>query len=59
VYDRLDANYFLTLCEIATLVWVATHPMGLIAYFTSRRCKEHCADESRDTTGMAQTRIYH
>jgi len=23
--------------------------MGLIAYFTSRRCKAHCADESRGT----------
>jgi len=27
-FDRLGTTYFLTLCEIATLVWVATHTMG-------------------------------
>ena len=43
---RLGATYFLTLCEIATLVWAATHTMDLIAYFTSR-CKVRCVDESR------------
>jgi len=27
-FDRVGATYFLTLCEIATLVWVATHTIG-------------------------------
>jgi len=45
----IGATYFLTLSEIATRVWVATHALGLIAYFISRRCKVHCADESRGT----------
>ena len=31
VYDRLDATYFLTLSEIATLVLVTTYAIGLIA----------------------------
>ena len=39
---------FSDLSEIATLVWVATHTLGSIAYFTSR-CKAHCADESCGT----------
>ena len=47
-YCFSSATYFLTLCEIATLVWVVTHTMGLIAYFTSR-CKVRCADQSRGT----------
>ena len=46
--NNLSATYFLTLCEIATLVWVAAHTMGLIAYFTSR-CKVRCTDQSRGT----------
>jgi len=47
--DRLGATYFLTLCEIATLVWVATHTVGLFAYFTSSRFKVRCADQRCST----------
>jgi len=43
----------MTLCEIATL-GIATHTMGLIAYFTSMRCKVRCADESRGTRWNGQ-----
>jgi len=39
---------------MATLVWVTTHTMGLITYFTSRRCKAHCADESRGIRWVGQ-----
>ena len=51
VFKRLDATSILSdpLRNRNLFVWIATNTIGLIAYFTSRRCKVRCADESRGT----------